>query len=90
MKNEFITGAVGTALSAVGTSLQINEILQTISLVITIIGGVVSLIIVPLIAWWSRAKKDGKITIDEAEEAAKIINDGVEKIKKDTDNKKDS
>ena len=38
MKNEIITGTIGTGLSAVGTATQTNEILQTVSLIITIKG----------------------------------------------------
>ncbi len=81
MKNELISGSIGTALSAVGTGLQTNDVLQTISLVITIIGGLITFIIVPLVTWWKNAKKDGKIDADELEEGAKIVIDGSEKIK---------
>ena len=88
MKNELIGGSIGTALSAVGTGLQPNEVLETISLVITIIGGLITFIIVPLITWYKNAKKDGKIDADEAKEAVKIITDGSEKIKGDVNNEK--
>ena len=80
MKNELIGGSIGTALSAVGTGLQTNNILQTISLIITIIGGLMTFIIVPLLTWYKNAKKDGKIDDDELEEAVKIIIGGSEKI----------
>lgn len=83
---EFIGGIIGTSTSAVGTALQTNEILQTISLIITILGGIVSLIVIPLLTWWKNAKKDGKITPDEIEEGVDIIVDGAkdlqDKIKK--------
>lgn len=87
MKNEVLLGGAGTALSAVGTALQVNEILQTISLVITIVGGLVSLVIVPLLTWYKNAKKDGKIDADEIAEAAKIAKDGIDELTKG--NKKD-
>lgn len=80
MKDEFITGAIGTALGAIGTATQTNEILQTISLVITIIGAVISMIVVPLFSWYQKAKKDGKITKEEIQEGIDIISDGVEKL----------
>lgn len=86
MKNELIGGSIGTALSAVGTGLQTNDVLQTISLIITIIGGLITFIIVPLLTWYKNAKKDGKIDADEAQEAIKIITDGSEKIKGQVDN----
>ena len=78
---EFTGGIIGTSLSALGTALQVNELLQTISLVITIVGGIVSLIVVPLLTWYKNAKKDGKIEPKEIKEAAKIMQEGVNKIK---------
>ena len=87
MKNELISGSIGTALSAVGTGLQTNDVLQTISLIITIIGGLITFIIVPLVTWWKNAKKDGKIDADELKEGAKIVIDGSEKIKDETEKK---
>ena len=92
MKNELIGGSVGTALSAVGTGLQTNDVLQTISLIITIIGGLITFIIVPLVTWYKNAKRDGKIDSDELEEGVKIVIDGSEKIKgqvEDKDEKKE-
>lgn len=87
MKDELIGGSIGTALSAVGTGLQTNDILQTISLVITIIGGLITFIIVPLVTWYKNAKKDGKIDADELEEGVKIVIDGSEKIKGQVEDK---
>lgn len=79
MKNEIITGIVGTTCSAVGTATQTNEILETVSLVITIIGAIISFIIVPLISWYKNAKKDGKITKEEIKDGVSIVKDGVDK-----------
>lgn len=87
MKNELIGGSIGTALSAVGTGLQTNDVLQTISLIITIIGGLITFIIVPLLTWYKNAKKDGKIDADELEEGVKIVIDGSEKIKGQVEDK---
>ena len=91
MNKELITGAVGTCVSAIGTATQTNDILQTVSLVITIIGAVISMIIVPLLSWYAKAKADGKITVDEAKEGVDIVKDGIENIKniKDTEEKKE-
>ena len=50
MKDNIIYGSIGTALSIIGTSLQTNEVLETISLIITIIGGIITFIITPLIS----------------------------------------
>ena len=83
IRDELIGCSIGTALSAVGTGLQTNEVLQTISLVITIIGGLITFIIVPLVNWYKNAKKDGKIDANEINEALKTIKDGSEKVEEE-------
>lgn len=88
MDKELIAGGIGTAVSAVGTATQTNELLQTISLVITIIGGLISFVIVPLVSWYQRAKKDGKIDKDEAKEGAQIIIEGSQAIKNQVEEQK--
>ena len=79
MKEEMIVGSIGTALGVVGTATQLNEVLKTISLIITILGAFVSFVVVPLLNWYKNAKKDGKITLDEIEEGAKTLEDGLKK-----------
>lgn len=87
MKDELLVGGIGTALSAVGTATQVNELLQIISLIITIVGGIISFIVLPLITWFINAKKDGKIDKKEITDAVGIISDGASKIKEDLDKK---
>lgn len=89
MRDEILGGILGTALSAAGTATQTNELLQTISLGITIIGGVISLIILPLVNWWRNARKDGKITKEEIDEAIDIVDDGLKEINQSKDNKEE-
>lgn len=89
MKNELLTGGIGTALSVVGTSLQTNELLQTISLIITIIGGLITFIIVPSVNWYKQAKSDGKIDKEELKEVSKIVVDGSNKINEQIDKTKE-
>lgn len=89
LRNELIGGSIGTALSALGTGLQTNEVLQTISLVITIIGGLITFIIVPLANWYKNAKKDGKIDKDELKDVVNIVVEGSEKLKDEIDDKKE-
>lgn len=89
MKDNLIYGSVGTALSAIGTGLQTNDVLETISLIITIIGGIITFIITPLISWYNKSKtNDSKIDTDEVQEAIKIITHGSEKIKDQINNEK--
>lgn len=90
MNNEkLIGGTIGTGLSAIGTGLQTNELLQTISLVITIIGGLITFIIVPLVNWFKNAKKDGKIDNDELKDIIDIIDEGSKNLKDEIDDKKE-
>lgn len=84
MKRELFGGFLGTSLSAVGTATQLDDVLKYISLGITILGGIISMIIIPLVNWYKEAKKDGKITKEEIEEAGKIISNGSESIKDNT------
>ena len=90
--NEFVAGVFGTGSCAVGTALQTNEILQTISLIITILGGIVTLIVLPLLNWYNKAKQDGKITHEEIKEGVETLKNGLdqlqEKGKKENENKK--
>ena len=86
MKDNLIYGSIGTALSAIGTGLQTNEVLETISLIITIIGGIITFIIAPLLSWYNKSKVDDKIDTNEVEEASKSITHGSEKIKDQVDN----
>lgn len=89
MKDNLIYGSIGTALSAIGTGLQTNEVLETISLIITIIGGIITFIITPLLSWYNKSKTDdNKIDVDELQEASKIISHGSEKIKDQINNEK--
>ena len=87
MKHEIIGGSIGTIMSATGTAIQPNEVLQTISLIITIIGGLIT-ITFALIGWYQKAKADGKIDKDEIKEAIDIIQEGGENIKDALDDKK--
>ena len=89
LRDELIGGSVGTGLSAIGTALQSNEVLQTISLIITILGGLITFIIMPLINWYKSAKKDGKIDSKEIKEGIEIVNTGIEKIHEGIDDKKE-
>lgn len=88
MTKEILGGTVGTGLSAVGTATQTNQILQTISLIITIVGALITYLIIPLIIWYKKAKSDGKITKKEINEGLDKLSNGVNKIK-ETINKKE-
>ena len=73
----FIVGGLASGLSAVGTSIQTNEVLQIISLVLTIVGTLITFIVLPLLNWYIKAKKDGKITIEEVKEGVDTLQEGI-------------
>ena len=79
MKDELLLGGVGATLGVVGTATQLNDVLQTISLIITILGALISFIVVPLVTWYKNAKKDGKITTEEVKDAAEKLQEGISK-----------
>lgn len=79
MKN-LIGGIIGTGLSAIGTAIQTSEVLQIISLVITIIGALISMILIPILSWYKRAKQDGKITVDEVIEGGETLQEGTNAV----------
>ena len=85
---EFLGGIFGTVLSATGTAMQPSEVLQIISLVITIIGGLITMIIIPVYTWYQKAKKDGKITQDEVKEGAETLKEGIENFQQTLNDKK--
>lgn len=77
---EVVGGIIGTSVSAVGTGMQTNEVLQTISIVLTIIGTLIT-IAMAIMNWWRNANKDGKITKEEIQEGVDIIKDGIDTLK---------
>ena len=90
IKTEALTiigGAVGTSVSATGTAMQSNEVLQMVSLIITIIGAIISMIIIPILTWYKNAKRDGKITIDEIQEGAETLKEGLDGVKQTLEDK---
>lgn len=88
MNKEVVGGICGTTLSAVGTGLQTSEVLQIISLVLTIIGSLIT-IVMAITNWWKKAKADGKITSEEIQEGVQIIQDGIETLKDKTQEDKE-
>lgn len=65
---------VVNALMYAGVTLQTNEAMQTIQLILSIVTSAV-IIAFKLWKWWKEASKDGKITADEIDEAVNILED---------------
>lgn len=77
-----VAGVLCSATGTVLADLSMNEVLYTISLVLTIVGTLWTLVIWPIIQWYRKSKaNDGKIDADEIKEGLEILNDGIEKTK---------
>lgn len=71
--DRLMMGVMGTAVSAVGAGLSITELQAIISIVITVSGFIISVLIpliIKLVKKIKAAKADGKITKEEMEDIA--------------------
>ena len=79
-----MVSAASTGVGAVMTAIQTNPVYQVVSLIITILGLIVTIcssIVFPIVKWYRKAKEDGKITKDELSEAQEIVEKGTKDIK---------
>ena len=79
-EDKLMCGVVGTAVSAAGVGLSINELQAIISIVITVIGFIISVVvpfILKIVKKIKHAKADGHITEEEAKDIIDtVIEDG--------------
>ena len=79
-EDKLMCGLVGTAVSAAGTGLAISEVQAVISIIITVLGFIISVVvpfILKIIKKIKEAKKDGHITEEEAKDIMNtVIEDG--------------
>ena len=69
-------GIAGTAVSAAGAGLSVNELQAIISIIVTIAGFVISVLIpliIKLVKKIKAAKEDGKITEEEVDDIASTV-----------------
>lgn len=71
------------ALEYASVITQANELFQLIQLILTI-ATTLFILIIKIISWYNKAKKDGKIDNNELDELSSILEEGKEKIKDDT------
>lgn len=82
--DKLIFGMAGTVVSATGASLSVTELQAIISIIVTILGfaiGVVIPTIVKIVGKYKEAKEDGVITKEEKQEIIDEIKKGAEDIK---------
>lgn len=79
-EDKLMCGIVGTAVSAAGTSLAISDVQAVISIIITVAGFIISVVvpfILKIVNKIKEAKKDGHITEEEAKDIMNtVIEDG--------------
>lgn len=81
-----IGGLLGTAITASGAAISVNDLQLILSIIATIIGLLITIttsVIIPVIKEIKKIKADGKITADEIEETAKVITDGLKEVKEE-------
>lgn len=80
-----VGGTVGTMISALAINVDdLRSIESIVAIVCTSLGLLITIItslIIPLVKWYARSKKDGKITPDEVVEGAETLKDGLQNLK---------
>lgn len=83
--DKLMCGVVGTAVSAAGTGLAISEVQAVISIIITIAGFIISVLIpliMKLIHKIKAAREDGKVTKEEVDDIASTVKEIVDESSK--------
>ena len=78
-------GLIGTAVSAAGASMSVNDVQAIVSIVITIAGFVISVLVplgIKLVQKIKKALEDKKITKEEAADILDTVDEIVEETKK--------
>ena len=95
MDDKLLFGLTGTAVSAAGAGLSVTEIQAIVSIVVTVLGFIISVFVPLCIKLYNKikkAKEDGKIDkeeLDDIIETGKEIVDETTKVVNDIKNKKD-
>ena len=91
-EDNIMVGILGTSVSAVGVGLSVNELQAIISIIVTIAGFIISVLIPLCVKIYNRiksAKADGKIDREEMEDIASTGKEILDETKKVIDEVKD-
>ena len=83
--DKMMMGIVGTVVSAAGAGLSVTEVQAIISIIVTIAGFIISVLIpliIKLVKKIKAAKEDGKITKEEADDIASTVKEIVDESSK--------
>lgn len=79
-----VGGTVGTMISALAINVDnLRSIESIVAITCTSLGLLITIItslIVPLVKWYARSKKDGKISTDEVVDGVETLRDGLKDI----------
>ena len=84
-EDKIIMGIFGTSISALGAGLSVTELQAIISIIVTVLGFVISVLIpliIKIIKKIKNAKADGVITKEEAEDIASTAKEIVDESSK--------
>ena len=80
-----VGGTVGTMISALAINVDnLRSIESIVAIVCTSLGLLITIItslIIPLVKWYARSKKDGKISADEVVDGVETLKDGLQNLK---------
>ena len=89
---KMMCGFLGTAVGACGAGLSVTEIQAIVSIIVTVLGFVISVLIpliIKLVNKYKKAKEDGVITEEEAKDLAETGKDIVDSSTKFIEDMKD-
>ena len=82
---KMMMGIIGSVVSAAGAGLSVTEVQAIISIIVTIAGFIISVLIpliIKLVKKIKAAKEDGKITKEEADDIASTVKEIVDESSK--------
>ena len=86
-----VGGTVGTMISALAINVDdLRSIESIVAIVCTSLGLLITIItslIIPLVKWYARSKKDGKISADEVVDGVETLKDGLKDIQNKLEDK---
>lgn len=88
MDDKLLFGLTGTAVSAAGAGLSVTEIQAIVSIVVTVLGFIISVFVPLCIKLYNKikkAKEDGKIDKEELEDIVETGKEIVDETKKVVD-----
>ena len=84
-----VCGVIGTTVGAVGAGLSVTEVQAIVSIIITVLGFIISVLVplgIRIYKWYKKAKEDGKIDKEELQEGLNIVQNGLNEIKETKEN----